>query len=178
MTHAFIGLGSNIEPEANIRGALRLLAATCRLKAVSTIYRTPGQGPEPQPDYLNGVVEIETSLAPTALEARLDEIEHSLGRLRTAEKSAPRTIDLDLLVYTDGDGRRLSWPGLEDVRTRAFVAVPLGELAPDLVLPDGSPLAQVIAEVPPWPMEPLPEISGAVKKSVHDGHRQAPGPRS
>ncbi len=178
MTHAFVGLGSNIDPEANIRSALRLLAATCRVKDVSTIYRTKAEGPHPQPDYLNGVVELETSLAPAAFEARLDEIEHSLGRVRATEKAAPRTIDLDLLVYTDGDGRRPLWPGLEDVRTRAFVAVPLGELAPGLVLPDGTRLQEVIAHLPPWPMEPLPELSGVLKKSLHDGHRQGPSPRS
>ena len=132
MTRAFIGVGSNISPEANIRQAMRLLARRVRLIAVSTFYRTPAEGRPEQPDYVNGVVVIDTDLPPDALKYDvLRPIERDLGRRRTADKLAPRPINLDILVF---GSRRIRRPGLrlpaDEIETRAFVAVPLAEVAP------------------------------------------------
>ncbi len=137
MTRVFIGVGSNIAPEANIKAAIRLLAAKARLVNISTFYRTPAEGRPEQPDYLNGVVEIETSLPPLALKREaLRAIELRLGRQRTQDKFAARPIDLDILLYGALETRTedLRIPA-EDIETRAFVAIPLAEIAPDLTIP-------------------------------------------
>jgi dihydroneopterin aldolase/2-amino-4-hydroxy-6-hydroxymethyldihydropteridine diphosphokinase len=127
MARAFIGVGSNIAPEKNIREALRLLARLVRIVAISTFYRTPAIDRPSDPDFYNGVVAIETDLRPMALKSKvLRKIEAALGRRRSADKYASRTIDLDLLVLTPPD---------PDILNRAFVAVPLAEIEPDLLLP-------------------------------------------
>jgi dihydroneopterin aldolase/2-amino-4-hydroxy-6-hydroxymethyldihydropteridine diphosphokinase len=151
---AYVAVGSNIDPENNIRAALAKLRRQVRVTAVSTFYRTPflppkGQraaAPPEQPPYVNGVWRIETDKDPRALKTQvLQRIEEDLGRRRGADKYAPRTIDLDLAVYGD---RVLNEPGLQvphpEIRERPFVAVPLLEIAPDLVLADtGEPLASL-----------------------------------
>jgi 2-amino-4-hydroxy-6-hydroxymethyldihydropteridine diphosphokinase len=125
MPRAFIGVGSNIAPEKNIREALRLLAGSVRIVAISTFYRTPAIDRPSDPDFYNGVVAIETDLRPMALKSKvLRRIEAALGRRRSADKHASRTIDLDLLVLTPPD---------PDILNRAFVALPLAEIEPDLL---------------------------------------------
>ncbi len=140
----FIGVGSNIEPELKIAQALKLLGERAALVAVSTFYLTePLKGPGSigaGASYYNGVVEIATPLAP--LEIKLDllrGIEDSLGRVRSAGKFGPRTIDLDLILYGDTvcDSGELRLPSPE-ILERAFVAVPLAELAGELTLPGTS----------------------------------------
>jgi len=142
---AFVAVGSNLDPETHILAALRALQARVQVRAVSAFYQTPALpapagsiGPQPAPFFLNGVFRIETALEPRAVKfAVLRPIEAGLGRVRTADRYAPRTLDLDLILH----GRtvalerdlRLPDPG---IRTRNFIAVPLLELAPDLVLPD------------------------------------------
>jgi 2-amino-4-hydroxy-6-hydroxymethyldihydropteridine diphosphokinase len=127
MARTFIGVGSNIAPEKNIRAALRLLARSVGIISISTFYRTPAIDRPMQPDFYNGVVAIETDLRPTELKSKvLRRIEAALGRRRTADKYASRTIDLDLLVLTPLD---------PDILNRAFIAVPLAEIAPQLLLP-------------------------------------------
>src|SRR5262245_46662957 len=99
MPRAFIGIGSNIAPEKNIREALRMLAKSARIISISTFYREPAIDRPSEPDFYNGVVAIETDLAPTTLKLKLlRKIEADLGRRRSADKYASRTIDLDLLV--------------------------------------------------------------------------------
>lgn len=134
---AFIGIGSNIKPEENIRSALQLLAREVRVVDVSTFYCTPAEGRPGQPDYVNGVVAIETDLPLEELKhGVLRAIEHRLGRRRTDDKFASRTIDLDLLLY---GSRRMQTAGIhlpaEDIEKRSFVAVPLADVAPELILP-------------------------------------------
>lgn len=145
---AYIGIGSNVEPEVNIPRALELLAERARLRAISTFYRTAALDRPGQPDFLNGACRIETDLDPRRLKFEtLRDIEARLGRRRTADKYGPCTIDLDVLLY----GRRVcDEPDLRipdpDIRARPFVAAPLLELAPDAVLPDtGEPLAGIEA---------------------------------
>ncbi len=170
MTRAYVGLGSNIEPEANIRAAVRLLAEHEQVVAVSTFYGTEAIPPG-EPAFINGVLALETRRRPLALKLDvLREIEARLGRTRTADKNAPRTIDCDLLVYGDevarAEGLVLPSPEIE---ARAFVAIPLYEIAPDLVLPGSRRrLADVCASVPPHPMVPLAELTGAVRRELKE----------
>lgn len=133
---AFIALGSNIEPERYLPQAVRYLADLGVILACSEVYQNPAIAKEPQPDYLNAAVLIETPLEPLEIRARLRQIEANLDRLRTEDKYAPRTIDLDLCLYGD-----LQWehPDLTlpdpDVLTRPHLALTLSELAPDFIYP-------------------------------------------
>lgn len=141
MVRAAIGLGSNLgrprERLARALAALRRLVGV-RIVAVSPLYVTAPIGGPPQPDYLNCVVLVDTSLAPRALLARLHAIERRGGRRRGAMhgRNAPRTLDLDLLLY----GRRrtrhreltLPHPRMHE---RAFVLRPLADVAPSAAIP-------------------------------------------
>ncbi len=167
MPAAFVSVGSNIDPDANIRKALLMLAENVRLLAVSMFHRTQPVGSPGSPEFYNGVVKIDTDLTPRELKFDvLREIERSLGRERGADKYAPRTIDLDIAVY---DNVVVREPDLmipdPDTRTRPFVAVPLLELAPDMVLPDdGAALADVAAPLmPAEDMTPLREFTAALR---------------
>lgn len=136
-TTAYVGLGSNIDAEANLRAAVRLLSARpgLRLAEVSPVYRTPPWGPVPQADYLNAVAALETDLAPEALLDVLLGIETERGRDRSpdAVRWGPRTLDLDLLFCGDAvmESERLTLPHPR-LHERAFVLVPLCDLAPGL----------------------------------------------
>ena len=172
MTTAFVGVGSNIEPEANIPAALRRLARRVRVTGVSTFYRTPPLGAPGTPPFVNGVCRIETEIGARSLQGEvLRPIEEALGRRRTADRYAPRPIDLDVLVHggavLDEEGLRVPDP---DVRSRPFVAFPLWELAPDLVLPDdGRRLAEVVAGLSCEGMEPLGELTRLLRVEVEHG---------
>lgn len=135
---AYVAVGSNIQPEANIPAALDKLRRAARVTASSTFYRTAALDRPGDPDFLNGVWQIETDLSPHALKFDvLRRIEEELGRKRSADKYAPRTIDLDLIVY---DNAAIAEPDLRvpdpDIRTRPFIALPLLELSPEVVLAD------------------------------------------
>ncbi len=137
---AYLGVGANLEPEVHIRRLLDLLAAhpSVTLKGISTFYRTPalpaGPGEErADPDFLNGVLEVDTFLEPEGVVAALGEMEGRLGRVRGTDPFAPRTMDVDLLLYLPREGPALG--PHPDVLSRPFVALPLLELAPELVLP-------------------------------------------
>jgi 2-amino-4-hydroxy-6-hydroxymethyldihydropteridine diphosphokinase len=141
---AYIGLGSNLGDRGeNLRRALERLGAA----RVSTIRETDPVGVTEQPRFLNAVAELETGLPPRALLDRLLEIERDLGRDRESEERwGPRTIDLDLLLYDD---EVIDEPGLTvphpRLAERRFVLEPLHELAPDLVLPDGRRIKDLLA---------------------------------
>jgi 2-amino-4-hydroxy-6-hydroxymethyldihydropteridine diphosphokinase len=136
---AYLGLGSNLgDREANLRGALERLEELGPLR-VSSFRDTDPVGIPDQPSFLNAAAELETELSPRDLLARLLEIEAELGRDRSLERRwGPRTIDLDLLLYDDEE---LDEPGLTvphpRLAERRFVLEPLHELAPELLLPDG-----------------------------------------
>lgn len=133
----FIGVGSNIEPETNIRRAAAALSRHAELVAASTFYRTSAIDRPDQSDFLNGVFEIRSGNDPLDLKhCVLRPIEDRLGRVRGGDRYAARTIDLDILIHgnTVLNCEDLVIPD-PDIRTRAFVAVPLLELCPDLVLP-------------------------------------------
>jgi 2-amino-4-hydroxy-6-hydroxymethyldihydropteridine diphosphokinase len=144
---AFIALGSNLEhPEAQIEAAFAQLAAlpSTRLKSHSALYRSIPVGYADQPDFINAVAAVETALAPHALLDALLELEARRGRVREF-RNAPRTLDLDVLLYDD---LRLDEPGLTiphpRMHERAFVLLPLAEIAPDCVIPGRGALAQLL----------------------------------
>jgi 2-amino-4-hydroxy-6-hydroxymethyldihydropteridine diphosphokinase len=135
---AFVGIGSNLDgPGQRVRLAVRALSGLpdTRLTALSSWYRNPPMGPADQPYYLNGVAALETTLSARALFGRMLAIESEQGR-RRHRRWGPRTLDLDLLAYgdlrLDDSDLVLPHPGLAD---RAFVLVPLAEIAPDAVIP-------------------------------------------
>lgn len=146
---AYIGLGSNLDdPARQLRRALTALAQLpqTHLAGCSRFYRSVPLGPQDQPDYVNAVALLDTTLAPVALLDALQAIETAQGRVRTLHWG-PRTLDLDLLLYGNETlaTPRLTvpHPGLD---LRNFVLYPLAELAPELVLPDGRTLATLLAQ--------------------------------
>jgi len=150
---AFVGLGSNIAAEANLRTAVRLLAARpgLRLTALSPVYRTPPWGPVPQDDFLNAVAALETTLSATDVLDALLAIETQRGRDRSpgAERWGPRTLDLDLLLWGDAAiaMERLTVPHPR-LAERGFALVPLCDLAPGLRHPVlGRTMAELLASV-------------------------------
>jgi len=139
MAEAFIGLGGNVgDVRATFERAIAMLCdgAAVQLKARSSDYRTPPWGVTDQPPFVNAVMAVATSLPPRDLLARLQACERALGRDRGSERHwGPRPIDLDLLAYDDlvlhaGD-LTLPHPLLFE---RAFVLVPLGEVAADRLI--------------------------------------------
>jgi 2-amino-4-hydroxy-6-hydroxymethyldihydropteridine diphosphokinase len=157
---AFVALGSNLDdPPARIRRALQALAALpgTRLVRQSSLYRNPPSGYPDQPDFVNAVAQIETSLEPRALLSGLLAIERVHGR-RRGLPNGPRTLDLDLLLYGE---RTLREPGLTvphpRMPARAFVLVPLAEIAPDAVVPGRGPVADLVRNVDASAMIKLPD---------------------
>ncbi len=137
MTRVFLGLGANVgNREENLRYALRSLAERCRIVAVSSLYASPAlvpTGAVPGPDFRNAVCEIETDLSPIELLAFMKEIEHAIGR-RSAPRWSARPIDIDVLLWGDSiiDEPTITVPH-PHMHERAFVLVPLAELASDAV---------------------------------------------
>ena len=137
MTEAYISLGSNIEPELNMLRAVQSLSRLVRVIGISTVYLTPPVGGMYQPDFLNCVIRVETDIGPRELKFRvLRSVEVALGRVRSRNRYASRTIDLDILMYGD---KVLSSPGLKlpdpDIFRRPFLAEPVRELSPGLAIP-------------------------------------------
>ncbi|GGD55596.1 2-amino-4-hydroxy-6-hydroxymethyldihydropteridine diphosphokinase [Pseudoxanthomonas indica] len=137
---AYVGLGANLgDPAATVRAAAQRLATLddSDLLGLSRLYRTPAWGVEAQPDFINAVAGLRTSLAPLDLLARLLDIEREYGRDRTREQRwGPRTLDLDLLLYgdcvLDVAGLQLPHPRLHE---RAFALVPLLDLDAEVLIP-------------------------------------------
>jgi 2-amino-4-hydroxy-6-hydroxymethyldihydropteridine diphosphokinase len=148
---AYVGLGSNLgDREATIRRALELLDSDpeIELVAVSRPRETDPVGYREQPRFLNLACSLETDLSPRELLDRLLAVERALGRRRDGPRFGPRTIDLDLLLYGDVS---LHEPGLTvphpRLAERRFALEPLAELDPDLALPDGRPVADLLSEL-------------------------------
>ena len=179
LARAFVAVGSNIDPAVNVRAAIRALALQVQVTGVSTIYRTePERRPDQAPFY-NGVVEIQTRLSPRSLKFQvLRGIEAALGRQRTSDKDAPRTIDLDLIVYDD---LVLNTGGLvlpdPDIARRPFLAVPLRELAPDLAPAETvRPAGAWSARLPGVRLRPLRAYTARLRRDIRGGN--GPAPRS
>ena len=136
-THTiFLALGSNLgDRQANLQAAIQALPPAIQVLRLSSIYETKPWGYQEQPDFLNQVLQGETQLAPVELMRALKELEQLLGRQATFHYG-PRLIDLDILFYDDlilaEAGLIIPHPRLAE---RAFVLVPLAELAPDKIHP-------------------------------------------
>jgi 2-amino-4-hydroxy-6-hydroxymethyldihydropteridine diphosphokinase len=135
---AYVGLGSNLDsPRRHLEAAVHALDALSgtRVLARSSLYRTAPVGYADQPDFINAVVKLSTALPARALLDALLAVEAEHGRVRRVQ-DGPRTLDLDLLLH---GATTVSEPGLEvphpRMHVRAFVMVPLVEIAPDLVIP-------------------------------------------
>lgn len=126
---ACLALGSNIQPRENIHMAAEMLCSSLEVLAVSTAWETPAVG-RPAPDFINAALLIYTYLSPEDLKFDVNRrIEARLGRVRVADPNAPRTIDIDIVVY---DGSVLD----AEIWERAYLAVPLAELVPGLRHPE------------------------------------------
>ena len=139
MTRAYVGLGANLgDRERTLREAVAALGDEegIEVVAVSTLRETDPVGVGKQPLFLNGAAAIDTALEAGELLDRLLAVEQQFGRLRSPGKHAPRTLDLDLLLYGD---ERVAEPGLTvphpRLHERRFVLEPLAELDPGLVIP-------------------------------------------
>ncbi|NLF76550.1 MAG: 2-amino-4-hydroxy-6-hydroxymethyldihydropteridine diphosphokinase [Chloroflexi bacterium] len=149
----FITLGSNIDPHQNLRRAVQMIGQKFPIQAASRVYETApidaaGNVDGSQAAFLNAAVLITTDKPPAEIKYKiLRFLETMLGRVRTADKFAARTIDLDLALYGDRviDSPRLVLPD-PDILTRAHVALPLADLAPDFRHPvTGQTLAAIAA---------------------------------
>ena len=173
MARAYIGVGSNIDPEMNIPRALRLLIEAVEVTGISTFYRTAALGDDRQPSFYNGVFAVETALPPRELKfCLLRPLEERLGRRRSEDRYLPRTIDLDLLLYDDLvlNEEDLVLPDPEIAR-RAFLAVPLCELAPEMILPgDGRAICAIAAQFHPRSMAALADFTAQLilKGTAHE----------
>lgn len=152
MERIYIGLGSNLaEPVQQLRSALAALAALphTQLLASSSLYASDPLGPADQPRYVNAVAMLDSTLQPHALLDALQRIEQEQGRTRKAERWGPRTLDLDILLFGNRilDDARLQVPHYH-MHARPFVLYPLAELAPELRLPDGRALGELLAACP------------------------------
>ena len=163
---AWIGLGGNQEASGDLlAAALAQLAASpgIRVRRQSRIYRSPPWGRTDQPDFVNAVAELETSLPPLPLLRRLLEIENRLGRKRDGARWGPRCIDLDLLSYGEVtvQSTELVLPHPQ-MHRRAFVLVPLLELEPGFLIPGVGPAADCLRNLDAsetTAVDPLPSSS-------------------
>jgi 2-amino-4-hydroxy-6-hydroxymethyldihydropteridine diphosphokinase len=172
VARVFIAVGSNIAQEDNVKKALAALNAETGVLAVSTFYLTEPVDRPGQPPFYNGIVEISTDLTPLKLrDGLLRPIEERLGRVRSADKHAPRTIDLDVVLYDsiefDSEGLIIPDP---EITERPFLAVPLAELAPDVKLPVTDTLLKDISErFRGHAMEPLTDFTESLRGALEAG---------
>lgn len=146
MSQAFVALGSNLQhPQQQLTTALREIAELPHTTLVrqSSFYRTAPVGYDKQPDFINAVAEVETTLQPLELLHAILQIENRHGRERPFP-NAPRILDLDLLLYNNTvmDTPELTLPHPR-MHERGFVLLPLAEIAPELTLPEYGSVARL-----------------------------------
>lgn len=147
----YIGLGSNLDqPLQQLRDAVIELTSLpgTRLMTLSSWYRSAPMGPQDQPDFINGIAELHTSLSPRELLEALQAIEQAHLR-RKDQHWGPRTLDLDILLYgeqvIDETDLQIPHPG---IHLRSFVLLPLAEIAEQLIFPDGTSLISYLENCP------------------------------
>ncbi len=155
---AFVGLGSNLDdPQGQVLRALQSLDGLpqTKLLARSSLYRSAPVGYLEQPDFINAVAKLETALSPRALLDALLGLERERGRTR-AFRNAPRTLDLDMLLY---DGLQFHEHSLTiphpQMHLRAFVLRPLLEIAPDCLIPGIGPARKAMQDCPQQRLETI-----------------------
>jgi 2-amino-4-hydroxy-6-hydroxymethyldihydropteridine diphosphokinase len=148
---AYIGIGSNLDdPERQVRTAIDALGRLPRstFAGASRLFRTAPWGKADQPAFVNAAAAVSTALPPRELLDALLAIERAHGRVRDGERWGPRVIDLDILVYGDA---RIDEPGLHvphpHLGERAFVLLPLADLAPYLEIPGLGPVRALIEHI-------------------------------
>ncbi|MFQ3790078.1 2-amino-4-hydroxy-6-hydroxymethyldihydropteridine diphosphokinase [Halomonas sp. A29] len=146
LADVYVGLGSNLaDPVVQVRRALDELDSLplTRRVAASRLYASRPVGPQDQPDFINAVAHLRTRLSPLALLDQLQALEQRHRRIRQRHWG-PRTLDLDLLLYGN---ETLKLPRLQvphrEMESRAFVLLPLAELAPRLLMPNGRRIADL-----------------------------------
>ncbi|WP_250458821.1 2-amino-4-hydroxy-6-hydroxymethyldihydropteridine diphosphokinase [Microbulbifer litoralis] len=151
MARVFVGLGSNLSgPRQQLQSALASMAGIPHTALLhhSSFYCSAPVGPGEQPDYVNAAAELETDLPPLELLDRLQAIENAQGRERSVRWGA-RTLDLDILLF---DRQRIDEPRLQvphlRIAERNFVLQPLAELDPELTLPSGETIAELLQRCP------------------------------
>jgi len=155
--HAYLSLGSNIEPEKNLPAAVRELERIGRVLLASSVWQSPSLGGPDQPDYLNAALLLETPMSAEYLKKEvIAAVESLLGRVRSGDRNAPRTIDIDIILF-DFEQLRIGGRTIPDreVLERPFVAIPLAEIAPGYIHPvTGDSLAQIASRFDPisWGM--------------------------
>lgn len=160
MSIAYIALGSNLnQPIEQLQSALQAInrLPQTQLLNVSSFYQSKPLGPQDQPDYLNAVACIETTLQPIALLDALQYIENEQGRVRL-RRWGERTLDLDILLYDNLQlqSERLTIPHY-DMKNREFVMIPLLEIAPNLILPCGDRVTNIATQFTHHNMQKLSE---------------------
>lgn len=150
MVQAYLGLGANLNaPLAQLQFAIEQLDQheQIALTACSSMYASKPMGPQDQPDYVNAVIAVATSLAPETLLDVCQSIEDATGRVR-GRRWGERTLDIDILVYDqlvcNTPRLCIPHPGIEQ---REFVLIPLAEIAPQLSLPNGADIAELAAAI-------------------------------
>jgi 2-amino-4-hydroxy-6-hydroxymethyldihydropteridine diphosphokinase len=158
MIRCHVAIGSNLgDPRATVDEAIDELAALrgSILRAMSSLYRTAPVGLRQQPDFINAVVTLDTRLSASDLLAELLAVEARFGRVRSIP-NAPRTLDLDLLLYGDlvcaEEHLTLPHPRMHQ---RAFVLAPLAEIAPGLVIPGHGSVDALLASCADQRIHPL-----------------------
>ena len=151
IVHALIGLGGNLgEVRERLDAAIAALGALPGVAVVarSRFYRTAPWGPVAQPDFVNAAIAVETSLPALDLLDALLATERAFGRVRDGERWGPRTLDLDLLAYGDDviDDERLNVPHPR-IAERAFVLMPLADIANDTVLPGVGRVSELLGKI-------------------------------
>ncbi|AUI66089.1 MULTISPECIES: 2-amino-4-hydroxy-6-hydroxymethyldihydropteridine diphosphokinase [Glaesserella] len=142
MVTVYVALGSNLDnPLAQLKQAVASLQTFAKNLQVSSFYGSKPLGPQDQPDYVNAVAKFETDLTAIDLLDKLQQIENEQGRVRL-RRWGERTLDLDILLYANEQiqTERLTVPHY-DMHNREFVIVPLYEISPELILPNGKPLS-------------------------------------
>jgi 2-amino-4-hydroxy-6-hydroxymethyldihydropteridine diphosphokinase len=164
MTLAYIGLGSNLQnPQQQLNQAKTAIAELpdTQIKQCSSIYQSPAMtlDNEPQNDYLNAVIAIDTTLDAEHLLDQLQRIENAQGRVRDKRWGA-RTIDLDILLYGDlqASGEQLNLPHAE-MHKRRFVLEPLQQIAPQLRIPAQADLQTLLQAVQDQPLKKIGEFN-------------------
>lgn len=151
IVHAYIGLGSNLDnPEQQVLTAINELRMTDGIDdmRVSSLYRTKPMAGMEQPDYINALVQLETSLTPEQLLDQCQSIELKHERDRSTGRWSARTLDLDIILYGQETIKteRLTIPHY-GMYERNFVLIPLAELDPDLRLPDNTSIQDALTKI-------------------------------
>lgn len=151
---ALLGLGSNIDADRNMDSACRRLARDVRVEALSWPWWTPAVGSD-GPPFLNRVALVETPMDLAAVRHWLREVERDHGRVRSTDRNAPRTLDVDVLAWREAGKATDGWTFEADLDAEPYNLLPLADLMPDLLLPDGRTAWQHAAEHPlpaafPW----------------------------